>query len=270
MKKTKKLWFFIGIVAVFNIIIYLTKWGGDKTLLYVSDLLPVICSFVSSISLFLAFRAFKEWDLAKTAWLMIFTGITLSFLAESTYAALEIIFSVDVNAITPTIADYIWCAGYIPMFIGLIIMYVGYKKSGFLMGKTKLYTILSPIILILFSAVVYYLLIPIIKDTETKTITKFFYLFYPIGDLFLVLPTLVLMYITSLFGKGIISKPWKYLALGFICFTVADLIYSYLSWLDIYKSGNIIDVAWNVGYLLIGLSGLYQMELIESINGGEK
>jgi uncharacterized membrane protein YhhN len=78
------------------------------------------------------------------------------------------------------------------------------------------------------------------------------------------------MYITSLFGKGIISKPWKYLAFGFICFTLADLIYSYLSWQEKYDIGNPIDIAWNMGYLLIGLSGLYQWELIDSINGGSK
>jgi hypothetical protein len=270
MKKTKRLWFFIGILVVFNLTMYLTKWGGAKTLLYVSDLLPVLCSLISSVCLFFAFKKFKGYDAAKTAWLMIFIGITLNFFAESTYGALEIVFSVDVNAVFPTYADYIWCPAYIPMFIGLTIMFIGYKRSGLPMGQIKLYGILSLVILVLFSAVIYHLLIPIIKDTETNNLSKFFYLFYPIGDLFLVLPTVLLMYITSLFGKGIISKPWKYLALGYICFTIADLLYSYLSWRDLYGNGNPIDVAWNVGYLLIGLSGLYQTELIESINGGEK
>ena len=46
---------------------------------------------------------------------------------------------------------------------------------------------------------------------------------------------------------------------------IADLLYSYLSWEDQYGSGNLIDLAWNSGYLMIGLSGLYQKELIESV-----
>ena len=269
MKKTKNLWYFIGILVLFNLVMYLTKWGGEKVLTFVSDLLPVLCSLVSSVSLFSAFRKFKGFDAAKTAWFMIFIGITLDFIAETTYAALELVFSVDVNEVFPTIADYFWCVAYLPLFIGLIIMFLGYRRSGLPLGRVKLYGILSPVVLVLLSVVIYFLLIPIIKDPETETIAKIFYLYYPIGDLFLVIPTLILMYISSLFGKGTISKPWKYLAFGFISITIADLLYSYLGWLELYGSGNPIDIGWNVGYLLIGLSGLYQMQLMESIEGGE-
>ncbi len=270
MKKTKRLWILIGIVVLFNLILFLTRWGGEKVQLYMGDITPVICSLITAVCLFYTFRKFKEFDAAKIAWMLIFIGILLDFFAESTYAMMEMVFLVDINEVFPTIADYIWCAAYLPLFAGLVVMFMGYKKSGFPMGNVKVYSILAPTILIILSVVIYFLLIPIINDTETQTIEKVFYLFYPVGDLFIVIPTAILMYITSLFGKGVISRPWKYLAIGFAFFTVADLLYSYLSWQDNYETGNIIDIAWNVGYLLIGLSGLYQVELIESIEGGAK
>lgn len=270
MKKTKRLWIIIGTVVLFNLIMSLTGWGGEKVQLYIGDITPVICSLISAVCLFITFRKFKEFDAAKIAWMLIFIGILLDFFAESTYATLEMVFAVDINAVFPTIADYIWCAAYLPLFAGLFVMFMGYKKSGFPMGNVKVYSILAPVILIILSVVIYFLLIPIINDTETQTIEKVFYLFYPLGDLFIVIPTLILMYITSLFGKGVISRPWKYLAIGFAFFTIADLLYSYLSWQGVYESGSIIDIAWNAGYLLIGLSGLYQVELIESIEGGAK
>jgi hypothetical protein len=270
MKKTKKLWIFLGILIAVNLAIYLTHWGGDTLLLYVSDLLPVLCSLISAICLLYAVKMFREFDFTKIAWLMILIGIILFFFAETTYAALEIIYAVDMNTTYPTLADYIWCIGYIPVFIGFIMMFWGYHRSGFPMGKIKLYGILAPLLLILLSVVIYFLLIPITKDAETTNIAKLFYLFYPIGDLFLVIPAAILMYITNLFGKGIISIPWKLLAIGFILFTISDLLYSYLDWLGKYGSGNLIDLGWNIGYLLIGLSGLYQMEMMQSINGGEK
>jgi uncharacterized membrane protein YhhN len=87
--------------------------------------------------------------------------------------------------------------------------------------------------------------------------------------MFVVIPALILVYITSLFGKGLISMPWRLLALGFICFTAGDLLYSYLSWQDVYGNGNFIDIGWNLGYLLIGMSGAYQKELLTSIQGGQ-
>jgi hypothetical protein len=269
MERIKRLWIFMAILFAFNIIIYLTRWGGDKVLLYVSDLLPIVCSLVSTICLLYAFKAFKAFDFIKIAWMFILIGISLNFIAEITYSLLEIVFLVDMNEVFPSVADYIWCVAYLPIITGLVIMFCGYRRSGFPMGNIKVYSILAPLILVVLTLLIIYLLIPIINDSETELIAKLFYMYYPIADMLVVIPAAILIYITSLFGKGLISRHWRYLALGFICFTVSDLLYSYLGWLDIYGNGNLIDLGWNIGYLFIGLSGLYQKQLIDSINGGE-
>ena len=266
MRKIKTLWVFTGILLTLNIFFYLTGFGGDAVMLYISDFLPIICALVSTICLFYAFKGFPDYDYTKISWLLIFTGIALSFIAESLYGFLEIGLSQDMNESFPSIADYFWCIGYIPLISGLLMMFFGYKKSGFPMGNTKVYAMLFLSYIVLFGVIAYFLLIPIINDPETTGIQTFFYLFYPIADIFLVVPAAILMYITSLFGKGSISKPWKYLALGFLCFAFADLLYSYLSWQNQYGSGNLIDVAWHLGYLLIGFSGLYQKKLVDTIN----
>ena len=112
----------------------------------------------------------------------------------------------------------------------------------------------------------YFLLIPIAQDPETNLLAKVFYFYYPIADLLVVVPAAILMYITSLFGRSLISMPWRMMALGFLLFTIADMLYSYLGWNDVYGNGNLIDVLWHSGYLFIGLSGLYQKELLDSIN----
>jgi hypothetical protein len=265
MKRTKVLWFTTGILFFINLVFYLTKLGGEKVLVYVSDLLPVICSFISSICLIIAIRGFKECDLTKKAWIVIFIGIAISALAELTYCFFEAILGYDMNIYNPSVADYIWSIGYIPLIAGLVMMFLGYKRSGFPMGNPKIYLLIFLSFIALFFIVSHSLLAEIIEDPETKTIQKFFYLYYPIGDIFLFVPSAILMYITQLFKRGTISKPWKYLAIGFLFFTFADLIYSYLSWEDQYGSGNLIDIGWNLGYLFIGLSGVYQRELVETI-----
>jgi hypothetical protein len=269
MKRIKHLWIFLAIVVAFNIIIYLTRWGGETTLLYVSDILPIICSLVASICLVFAIRSFKSFDYVKLAWILIATGIMLNFFAEIVYSALEIVYHIDINEVFPTLADYIWCIAYIPIIAGLLIMFNGYRKSGFPIGNIKIYSLIIPSAVLLLILLIFYLFIPIIQDSETTIIAKIFYLFYPIADMLVILPAIILIYITSLFGTAIISKPWRYLAMGFICFTVSDLIYSYLGWLDVYGNGNLIDLGWNIGYLFIGLSGLYQRQLIISINSSE-
>jgi hypothetical protein len=243
---------------------YILQFGGDKTLLIVSDTLPILCSLIASVCLFIAFKGLKEFDFAKKAWLFILLGIILYFIAESTYALLEIVWQKDMNESFPTFADFFWCAGYFPLFIGLALMFKGYRKSGFPMGNIKHMIMLSAALVIVLLLVIIFVLVPIIQDEETGLLSKIFSMFYPVADILVVIPATILMYITSLFGKGIISWPWRFLALGFISFTIADLLYSYLSWQDLYGSGNLIDIFWHLGYLLIGMAGLYQRELIDS------
>jgi hypothetical protein len=265
MKLSKLIWLITGILIAINLLIYSTHLGGDIVLMYVSDLLPVIASLVAFICLVKAYRTFVEFDLTKTAWLLIAIGLFLNFAAESTYAILEIIHHIDMNETYPTLADFFWCAAYIPLFAGIATMFVGYKNSGFPMGNFKTYTIFASLFAAVALSTIYFLLIPVINDRETELFQKIFYLFYPLADLILVVPAFILVYITSLFGKGIISKPLRYMAIGFVFITIADLAYSILSWRDAYGNGNFIDLAWHFGYLSIALAAAYQKELIDSL-----
>jgi diguanylate cyclase len=266
MKKTTQFFLLMTALLLFNIIYYLGRWGGDEVLQYVSDGLPMVCSFIAILYLYSAVKSFKVRDNARLAWLLILIGISLNFVAESLYAVLEIGYQMDMNETFPTVADVFWCLGYIPLFGGLVLMFMEYKKSGLPLGRPPVYTAIVSGALLIFFVLGYFLLKPILEDEETDPLAKFFYFYYPLADLMLVVPAAILMYITSLFGSSAISNSWRVMAIGFLCFAMADLLYAYLGWHDLYGNGNLIDVLWHAGYLLIGLSGLYQKELIESIN----
>lgn len=270
MKKSKGLLLFTGVLLLINIFIYTTRIGGEVVLQYFSDGLPIICSLIASLCLFSAVKEFKKFDQTRIFWLLFLIGIIMYFIAETIYAVLEIGYGMDMNENYPSIADYFWCGAYIPMFIGLMMMMRGYNRSGFPMGKSSVRFLLSVVILVISSIVIIFILVPIIQDEETSFLAKFFYLFYPSADVLIVIPVILLLYITSLFGKGTISTPWKYLAFGFISFSIADLLYSYLGWIDQYENGNLIDLAWNFGYLAIGIAGLKQKELLDSLNEASK
>lgn len=265
MKKSTSLWYFTGAFFVLNLTLFISDRLNEKTLLLLSDLFPVICSLVTIVCLYAAFRSFASYDFTKKAWLLIFIGNLLYFFAESTYAILELVFHYDMDETFPSYADYFWCLGYIPLIWGLLMLITGYIKSGFPLGNIRLYVLLGIIFLAISTAVFYYVLLPIINDPETTGVQFFFSIFYPIADVLIVIPAAILMYVTSLFGKGSLPIPWRLLCLGFFGFTIADLAYSYLVWQGLYGGGSYIDLLWNTGYLLIGLSGLYQKELVESL-----
>lgn len=266
MKKSKFLWLIsLGLIAL-NLFFYLTKPGGDEFMKIVSDIFPIINAAIAVICLVTVLKQFKEFDMTKISWLLITIGIFLNFTAETTYGVLQVFYHYDMDEIYPTMADFFWCAAYIPLFAGVFSMFVGYKNSGFPMGELRTYFFLGIVFLLTSTAVLFYLLLPILNDPDTELFTKVFYFFYPIADLMLVAPAVILMYITTLFGRGIISRPLRYLAIGFVLIALSDLLFSVLDWQDAYGSGNLIDLGWNAGYLSIGLAALYQKELIENLN----
>ncbi len=266
MKNSKFLMYFSGFIVVINVILYLTLKEDSFALAVVSDFLPVIVSFLAVFFLYKVLKKFKIYDFTKIAWMLLFSGILLYFIAETTYFVLEIILGTDMGTTFPSAADFFWYIGYVPIFIGLMIIFFAYKNSGYPMGKMLIYILIGIAYIVITAVLVYILLLPMVGDEETDFISKLFYLFYPVADIFIVLPALAIMYLSSLFGKGLISRPWKLLALAFILFSVADILYSYLDWNDSYGRGNFIDLAWNLGYLSIAFSAAYQSELLESLN----
>jgi hypothetical protein len=227
--------------------------------------LPVICSITASFFILTAITRFRTLDFTKITWILILVGLILYNIAEAIYGIVEIYYSKSGDTY-PGIADLFWTIGYIPIFVAMYMMFSGYKKSGLPMGKPSLYLAISSIIFVIAFLIIYFLLIPIIKDNETTVLAKFLYMFYPIADLLIVIPAAILVYITSLFGSAVITKPWRYLTIGFILFTISDLLYAYLDWEGLYGDGNLIDLGWNIGYMLIAMSGLHQYLLIKSLN----
>jgi hypothetical protein len=266
MKKVKWLWYASLVILIINlVVIYLLPKEG-KLLLIISDLLPVVVSGIAVMCVGLTYRKFVFKDNAKTTWLMILLGTLLYFAAELVYGVMEVVFQKDMNEIFPSLADVLWCLGYIPFLWALFLVIKGFRKSGFPMGNRWVYTTLIVGSFALFVLIAFVLLKPVISDAETSLTEKIFYLFYPIMDLFVVALAFIVFYITSLFGKGAITMPWRMLAIGFMLFTIADLYYSYYSWIGTYNAGDPIEIAWNLGYMALALGSLYQRKLIESLN----
>jgi hypothetical protein len=264
MKASTKTWIFTGILIIFNILFFWVKPEG-KILTIVSDALPVISVLVSIIGMVWAVKSFQVFDQTKFAWILLLTGMVLFLCAESIYGVLEVIINVDVSEVFPTVADYFWMAGYIPIFTGLVMLVIGYKRSGFSFGAKKNYIFGISCFVLITALIIYKLLIPIIQDPKTGSRAIFVYLYYPIADLLVIIPAMILVYITNLFGKARISRPWRYISVGFLCMTTFDILYSYLNWNNMYGPGNFLDIFQNLSYLLIGLGGFYQKELIESV-----
>ena len=272
MKKSTLAAIIAANLVVIDAILYVFTEAHEIANFYsiVSNILDALCAITAALGLFVAFRVLKKWDIIKSSWMLLFVGLGLYAVAKVVCASLAIVFHVSSSEVFPTAVDYVWASGYVPLCAGIAILYYSYKKSGFAQGSKKFYFVSSTSLLAFAAVLVYFLFIPILKDPRISLEAKALYIFYPLADIFLIANALSLVYITRFFGAGLVSRPWKCIAFGFMFITAADVAYSYFNWVGQYAAGNVIDMGRNTGYLLVGLAGFYQKELIDSIKRGEK
>jgi diguanylate cyclase len=255
-------------VFAFNLVFIVFRPGGEFLQLVVSDCLPIICSILAVIALATAFRSLKVWDEAKAAWFLILLGTACWAIAEATYGFLELVLKIDAS---PSWADFFWVLGYLPFLTGLFLFLHCYLKSGLSFGKWK--RVLIPAAVAFAACVAFtviFALIPIQADQETSALAKFTYYYYPLGDLAMLAPVIVIIYLTMQLGKGKFSLPWKLIGIGLFCFAVSDIAYSILDWQGLYSGGGITDLGWNLAYLCVALGGASQRKLLSFMDEGGK
>jgi len=233
----------------------------------VSDLLPVICSLITVVCLWGTFKAFKVHDSTRTAWFFVLIGMFLNFLGESSYSYQEIVLKIDLNNVAYSISDLFWYSSYVFCIMGLVILLKEYYKSDFPIGNPINLTICVLLLVILMAILIVVLLLPIIRDPETSVLEKTVYLLYPIFDMIQVILACSLLFVVRKFKGGLVKAPWLLISIGFLLMAVSDIFYSYMNWNGTYGSGSFIDLGWNLGYLLIAMSGVYQKSLVKSLGG---
>jgi hypothetical protein len=264
MRLPVKFWIVAGALLLVNLVVYATRVGGPVVLNWTSSLLPVGCAAVGIAGIMSAVLSLKAWDRTKVAWLLLAVGMALSAAGEISYFALDAIMGVDVEAMGSSVADVFWMAAYLPYLASLFILLDGYRRSGLPMGRARKFSLAIVAGFLAAAAIAIWLLVPILEDGETGLLEKVVYLFYPIGDFLLLVPATLLILVTAQFGRGLVSVPWKCVAVAFLLWGAADIVYSYLAWNELYGDGNLIDAFWNVSYLLIGAAGLQQKNVLRS------
>lgn len=271
MKHDKILLVSIVVLLSFNLTLLVFFPETHVLTIYGGNFLSIVTAGLAAFYMFRAVCAFKTFDRIKLSWFLIAASMLLDCVAETGYTVQRLVYNLDMNELFPGAFDYVWLFAYIPYIVGFSLIILGYKKSGLPMGNLKSYSVWVVGFSILILAVSYFLLIPIWNDPSLTGVQRFFYMVFPISDLITVVLAITLLYQVKHFGKGAITTTWLFMISGLMLFNIADLVYSYLTWLDLYESGNVIDVAWNVGYLCIALSGANQYRLIQRIQeGGRK
>jgi vacuolar-type H+-ATPase subunit I/STV1 len=207
---------------------------------------------------------FERREILWVVWGSLALGMFLWTVGEAITAYYELLKD---EAPYPSTADVAWVVGYIPLFVGFFLRFRSLRT----MPTLREFLIGAIIFALLLVLGVVFVIGPIVTATDYSSRTEqFLDVLYPVGDLALAFAALLSVIVLA---GGTLSYPWITLAAGFLITSVADLIYSYATWNDLYVSGNsgtnpatfLVDVPYFAAYVVIAFAMLMQARLREVI-----
>lgn len=185
------------------------------------------------------------------AWALLTVGICLFFMGELAWGVQEVL--LQVPSPFPSIADLFWVLGYFPLFAGLV---AALRRTGVGLKPIELVVAIALVALTL-GLTTRFLFVQILAD-DIDPVEKFLDIWYPMADVVILIPALML---SIVWGGSVVGIAWRYVGVGLVLISVADFSFSYLSWHELYgtavgQPGNYIDLIWMAGYLSVALGGL--------------
>lgn len=158
----------------------------------------------------------------------------------------------------PSLADFWFVLSYPLLILALISFAIAYARSGFAMEGLGRLAALSTVIA---AAAAWPLLRPIAMTAAAPLATAL-NIAYPALDLVLLIPTIVLLRLTSRFRGGAVWRLWAALLAGFVFIALGDLAFAYFSALGITRLDPIIHALYVVAYASLAAGTHVQYELL--------
>ena len=240
------------LAAVLALPVFFALWlvvepGGASALMWFDDSMLFGLASLAAVATFLASRRYAGTPSGR-AWALISLGMALMAFGEGAWGVQEAILGQEVN--TPAVSDIGYLAFYVPVFIGLLLM-----PQAPLSGRRRAQLTLDVGIAIgaitLISSK--FVIGGLLTNEDGFGLGEAIAIAYPILDLTLVFAAIVLIVRG---GRSVSSSSLVVLAAGFVCIAFSDSIYTYLSQISNYDSGNYFDIGWAVGYTLIAVAGM--------------
>lgn len=245
----------IFVLVIFNIFVI----GGDVFIYTFNSSLNSPLAIIITISALSVLRLMKTENHNRFLWLGIVIGWGFWALAETIWTGYSII---GREVPYPSLADFFWVIGYVPMGVGLITRFrtiparPNRSQNMFTLGVSALTIFIA----------IFFIFVPIVQSFDVQRLIESILNFiYPLGDLFL----LIIVYrFFFTYEEGDSGFSWRLLSLGFLLMAVSDFIFTYTSWQGLYYPdmiangiSRLTDVLYSASYLIWFL-GIYAMRFL--------
>ena len=244
------------VIAISILIFYgtlLIFFKDNSFYLPINDFILIMTSALASLSLMNA--ALHSQGMSRRAWMTLALAMLFNTVGETAWAVIEIIMRQDPF---PSVADIGYLLFY-PLFAAGILLLPDVPTDPRERAKTLLDTAIVLIAATLVSWV--FLIAPIVAATDVIGLDSIVSVAYPVMDLILFFALVGLLFRKL---ENHRRAPILLLASSMVALLIADAVYNIQTEQGTYISGGLLDSAWIVGYLLMGLAGVMETTAMPS------
>src|SRR5688572_23760799 len=241
----------VSIFAVIFFVVNIFVVGGSNFYQLVNNIVPVVLASLVSLQVYWIWKDAAQDKAARPVWTYLLAGMAVWTCGDIIWAYYALVLHIDVPY--PSWADALWVGGYFFLFAGL---YAQFRTYNIRPGR-RVWQNIAVFASVLIVLTGYFVLLPIFQDFDsTRLLESLLNIFYPVLDLVL-LPLCFL--ILGTLGEGKLAVAWRIITVGFMIRAVSDLIFSYITWQEIYMpdgKANLVSAAYDfifaMSYPVIG------------------
>ena len=174
---------------------------------------------------FLLWRSYDPDETARRIWLPLMIGFLLWGIGDTLWAFYDLGPGADIPYPSP--ADIAWTVAFPFLWVGL---WRRYRSLGVPLSRRQW---LAPAIIVVVGLIVFgAVLWPILTYPEyDRQMERLLDIFYPLGELILFSSAVV---VAASVRGGRLSSPWLAIAVGIAVLSLADLVFAYATWQEVY------------------------------------
>ncbi|MCY3410062.1 MAG: hypothetical protein INQ03_00365 [Candidatus Heimdallarchaeota archaeon] len=248
-KKNASKYLFVGIITysiIRFVLAFLQVVEEDKWVIF-TDIEAIVVSLLAAIAIFASAMVFERSSNNFKIQILLSLGFFLYSLGEFFWGFYELILEIDPY---PSIADLFYLIAYLPLIVGIT------WKSRLTLAKSEKRRLILSLVLTAAFAIVSLMtvIIPYLTDEESSIFERVIAAAYPILDIFVIAVVAILF---SKYAGGKLERAWLILGVSMLITGVADTLFCYEDWNEIYNAYSFSHDLFIIGYLLGFAFGIY-------------
>lgn len=230
-----------------------------RDLLWIGSLSKLVFAVVGVATAAAVVRRFEADNPARRAWLLLTLGLGGLLVGQSILGYFQLVEGRPI--VFPSPADLFFVLGTICLVIALLGFVRAYAASGLPVGGPRERGLLALGAAVLCAAIVIPILRPVLQ-TPAPPLEKLLNLAYPLLDVLLLIPMLLLLRMSSRFWGGRLWAVWGALVAGVLFTAAGDILFAYQSGLGLTQLEDLFDAMYILSFGCFAAGVLAQRDLL--------